>query len=75
MTPVEFEKQLRRMERELLEKYLSTKRPIKLLPRLVAQLTEDQREKFFKLIQSIKSNNIQHAINLCERTIKLNNKE
>ena len=69
MDLLELQKKLRVMERKLLEKYLKEKRPLQQLPRLIAQLTEGQRQKFFQLA-SFERNSIQELVGLCERTIK-----
>jgi hypothetical protein len=71
MNQNQLEKQLQRMERKLMELYLDKKRPLRLLPTLVAKLTEGEREKFFKLHPNgICDSNLANAIGLCERTIK-----
>lgn len=68
MDQAELEKKLRAMEHRLLEKYLKDKRPLRLLPRLVAQLTEGEREKFFK-IANFQRNSIESHVGILERTI------
>lgn len=64
------------MEDTLMEEYLSRKHYVRRLPKLVAELTEGERENFFKLFsKGINKDNMITALGLCERTLKKREKE
>jgi hypothetical protein len=61
-------KQLKRMERTILDSYLLKQHEIKNLCKLYSKLETSERRKFFKLFPTIKQGNLMTAIQLLQRS-------